>query len=84
MAPHDDEMLAAACAALAKAHVLLSDVVSLNSQMPPRHVALCREWIDGEHDPGTHRARPCEHGPMTAPLDGSVACIRCGVDLNGQ
>lgn len=78
---HDDEILAAACAALDEAHALLSDVVRLNGVMPPAHVDLCRKWIDGEYDPGTHRARPCQHVPMRAGTDNSVVCIRCGIFL---
>lgn len=77
---HDEE-IATLCAALDKAHALLSDVVRLNGAMPPAHVALCREWVDGEYDPGTHRARECEHVPMKAALDNSVSCIRCGIFL---
>lgn len=77
---HDEEV-AALCAALDKAHALLSDVVRLNGTMPPAHVDLCREWVDGEYDPGTHRVRECEHVPMKAALDSSVSCIRCGVLL---
>jgi len=76
-----DEILAAACAALDKAHALLSDVVRLNGVMPPAHVALCREWVDGEYDPGTHRPKACEHVPMQSATDNSVNCIRCGLFL---
>lgn len=81
MTSMDDEILAAACAALDKAHALLSDVVRLNGQMPPAHVEFCRGWVDGEYDPGTHMARPCKHVPMRAALDGSMSCIRCGMTL---
>lgn len=77
----NDEILAAACAALDKAHALLSDVVRLNGSMPPAHVALCREWVDGEYDPGTHRPRQCNHVPMKSSTDNSVSCIRCGLFL---
>jgi hypothetical protein len=77
----EDEMLAAACAALDKAHALLSDVVRLDGQMPPAHVNLCKEWVDGEYDPGTNRPRACEHVPMRSATDNSVNCIRCGLFL---
>ena len=74
-----DEILAAACKALDKAHDLLSFVVRYNGKTTPEFVAACREWVDGEYDPGGREPAKCKHVPMKSALDNSVGCIRCGV-----
>lgn len=74
-----DEILAAACRALDKAHALLAFVVRYDGQCTPQFVAKCKDWVDGEYDPGTHRATPCQHNWAKAELDNSMYCTRCGV-----
>ena len=76
-----DEILAAACLALDKAHSLLSFVVRYEGQCTPQFVEACKKWVEGEYDPGTHRPRVCDHVPMKAVTDNSVSCIRCGLFL---
>lgn len=80
-APDDaaEEILAAACKALDKAHELLSFIVRYDGQCTPQFVARCREWVDWEYNPGTHRPRPCEHNWAKAVLDDSIWCTRCGI-----
>ncbi len=74
-----EEILAAACLALDKAHDLLTRVVFYDGAVPAPIVAMCREWIEGEYDPGEHRAKPCRHNWAKAALDNSIACTRCGI-----
>lgn len=78
-----EEVLAACCNALDKAHSLLSDVVLLSADgpLPPQLIGLCRDWVEDEYNPGERRARPCKHVPMQNALDSGVSCIRCGVDM---
>jgi hypothetical protein len=76
-----DEILAAACRALDKAHSLLSFVVRYDGQCTPEFVTACRAWVDGEYDPGERRPTPCQHIPRKAVLDGSIGCLLCGVDM---
>lgn len=75
-----DEIIAACCLALDKAHGLLSTVAKYE-MVTPELVAACRDWIDGEYNPGTQQAKKCEHRPMTAALDNTVHCIYCGIQL---
>lgn len=55
MSPQD-EILAAACNALDKAHGLLSSVMRYEAggaiELPPLLAADIQAWIDGEYDPG--------------------------------
>lgn len=76
-----EEILAAACAALDSAHMLLSLIVRYDGKVTPEFLERAKAWIDGEYDPGERRPKPCEHIPMKAALDGSVGCLRCGIDL---
>lgn len=73
-----DEILAAAMKALDKAHGLLSRVVFYDGQVPPAIVDLCKQWVDGEYEPG-EMPRPCQHNWAKAVLDNSIACTRCGI-----
>ena len=50
-----EEILAAACRSLEKAHALLSAVVQHDGRCPPALVEQCRAWIDGEYDPGERK-----------------------------
>ena len=76
-----EEILAAACNALDKAHDLLSFIVRYDGKaITPRFVERCRLWVDGEYDPGERKARPCKHNWVKAVLDSSMMCSRCGVE----
>lgn len=79
-----DEILAAACNALDKAHELLSSVVFYDGHVPPQVVAKCKEWIDGEYDPGDRQAKPCAHNWAKAALDNSMHCTRCGIPASTE
>ena len=83
MAPADpqDEILAAACLALDKAHSLLSFIVRYDGKCTPQFVEECKKWVNGEYDPGTHKPKPCSHVWKKAKLDNSIACTRCGVEF---
>jgi hypothetical protein len=74
-----EEILAAACNVLDKAHEMLSFIVRHNGKCTPEFVASCAAWVDGEYDPGERRPRTCEHVWKKAVLDGSVWCTRCNV-----
>lgn len=74
-----DEILAAACRALDKAHDLLGFVVRHDGKCTPEFVASCAAWVDGEYDPGERRPKPCKHKWVKAALDDSIGCSRCGV-----
>lgn len=74
-----DEIIAAMAKALDKAHDLLSSIVTNDGRCTPQIVDKCQEWLEGEYDPGTHRARPCEHNWAKAVLDGSIWCTRCDI-----
>ena len=73
------DVYAAACNALDKAHSLLGFIVRYDGQCTPEFIARCRDWIDGEYDPGTHRAKPCSHNWAKAVLDNSMYCTRCAI-----
>lgn len=80
--PHVDpneEALAACCNALDKAHALLSFIVRYEGQTTTEFVSLCRDWIEGEYDPGERSAASCEHEWLKAALDNTLLCKNCGV-----
>jgi len=73
-----DEIIAAMANALDKAHELLSFVVRYDGKCTPQFVTKCKDWVEGEYDPGTHRAA-CAHNWAKALLDNSIWCTRCGI-----
>lgn len=78
-----DEIIAACCKALDKAHSLLDVIVRYDGQVQtPQFVKACKDWVDGEYDPGTHRAKPCVHNWAKAKLDNSMYCTRCGIAMD--
>lgn len=79
-----DEILAAACLALDKAHSLLSFIVRYEGQCTPEFVAACKAWVEGEYDPGTHKAKPCSHVWRKTALDNSIYCNRCRVSFESE
>lgn len=75
-----DEILAACRNALDKAYDLLSFVVRYDGKCTPEFVAACREWVDGEYDPGERQPKACKHNWAKTVLDNSMYCTRCGVE----
>ena len=75
-----DEILAAACLALDKAHALLS-VVAKYETLTPQIVARAREWVEGEYDPGTRKPKRCRHNwaKYALKVEHGMYCTRCGV-----
>lgn len=63
-----DEILAAACNALDKAHDLLSFLVRYEGKVTPAYMDRVRDWVDGEYDPGSRKPRRAD-----------MCCTRCGV-----
>ena len=76
-----DEILAAACNALDKAHALLGFVVRHGGKCTPEFMDACQAWLDGEYDPGTRQPKTCDHNFVNAVLDDSIGCTRCGLTL---
>jgi hypothetical protein len=76
----DEEILAAACKALDKAHALLSFIVRYDGKCTPEFVAACSEWVDGEYDPGERQPKKCPHNWAKTVLDNTMYCTRCGVE----
>jgi hypothetical protein len=74
-----EEILAAACNALDKAHDLLSLIVRYEGKCTPPFVERCKEWVDGEYDPGTRQAKRCKHNWAKTALASDMYCTRCGV-----
>lgn len=74
-----EEILAAACLALDKAHDLLSFLIRYDGMTTPEYLARVRDWVEGEYDPGTHRAKPCEHNWAKVVLSGAIVCTRCQI-----
>jgi len=74
-----DEILAAACNALDKAHDLLSFIVRYEGKVTPRYLERVKDWVGGEYDPGTRRPKQCRHNWAKTALDNSMYCTRCGV-----
>ena len=74
-----DEILAAACNALDKAHDLLSFIVRYEGKVTPRYLERVKDWVDGEYDPGTRRPKRCRHNWAKTKLDNSMYCTRCGI-----
>ncbi len=75
-----DEILRAACNALDKAHNLLSFIVRYEGQCTPAFVERCRQWVDGEYDPGERQPKTCAHNWAKTVLDTTMYCTRCGVE----
>jgi hypothetical protein len=75
-----DEILKAACVALDKAYYLLDYVVKYDGKCTPEFVAACREWVDGEYDPGERQPKACQHNWAKTVLDNTMYCTRCGVE----
>jgi hypothetical protein len=75
-----DEILAAACMALDKAHDLLSFVVKYRGKLSPEFVSACEAWVDGEYDPAERRPKPCKHNWAKTKLDNMVYCTRCNIE----
>jgi len=75
-----DEIIQACCSALDKAWRLLDFIVRYEGRVTPEFLAQCKEWIDGEYDPGARSARPCQHNWVKARLDNSMWCSRCGAE----
>ena len=73
-----EEILAAACNALDKAHALIGFIVRYDGQCTPQFIAKCKDWIDGEYDPGARAPKPCAHNWAKAVLDNTMRCTRCG------
>lgn len=75
-----DEILAAACTALDKAHCLLDFIVRHDGKCTSTlFIAACKDWIDGEYDPGERKPKPCRHNWAKAAIDNSIGCTRCGI-----
>jgi hypothetical protein len=74
-----EEILAAACNALDKAHDLLSFIVRYEGKCTPPFIERCKEWVDGEYDPGTRQAKRCKHNWAKTALTNDMYCTRCGV-----
>lgn len=78
-----DEIIAAACKALDKAHSLLGVIARYDGKVQtPEFVAACKAWVDGEYDPGERGAKPCVHNWVKAKLDNSMGCSRCGISMD--
>lgn len=75
-----DEILQACCNALDKARLLLDFIVRYEGQVTPQFLAKCKEWVDGEYDPGERSSKPCPHNWVKASLDNSMWCSRCGIE----
>lgn len=73
-----DEILAAACLALDKAHDLLS-VIAKYETVTPQLIARAKDWVDNEYDPGTRKPKRCRHNWAKCALTPDVYCTRCGV-----
>lgn len=73
-----EEILAAACNALDKAHDLLS-LVAKYGIVTPQLVARATAWVDGEYDPGTRKPKRRRHNWAKCALTPDMYCTRCGV-----
>lgn len=77
-----EEILAAACLALDKAHELLSVLVRYGAEgVTPKYLERVKGWVDGEYDPGAKRPKRCRHNWMPYGLNegNGMMCSRCGV-----
>jgi hypothetical protein len=74
-----EEILAAACNALDKAHDLLSFLIRYDGKVTPAYMDRVKEWVYGEYDPGTRQAKRCKHNWAKTKLDNTMYCTRCGV-----
>lgn len=80
-----DEIIAACCRALSKAHSLLDVIARYEGKVQtPEFVAACKAWVEDEFDPGTQTARPCVHNWRKALLDNSMHCTRCGITMSQE
>lgn len=80
-----DEIIAACCRALNKAHSLLDVIARYEGKVQtPEFVAACKAWVEDEFDPGTQTARPCVHNWRKALLDNSMHCTRCGITMSQE
>jgi hypothetical protein len=75
-----DEILQACCNALDKAHRLLDFIARYDGKVTPEFIAACKDWVDGEYDPGERAPKPCKHNWVKARLDSSMWCSRCGTE----
>lgn len=76
-----DEILAAACAALDKAHDLLSFLIRYDGQVTPAYMERVKDWVDGEYDPGERKPKRCRHNwaKCALPDEHGMYCTRCGI-----
>lgn len=74
-----EEILAAACNALDKAHDLLSFLIRYDGKVTPAYMDRVKDWVDGEYDPGTRRPKRCRHNWAKCALTPDMYCTRCGV-----
>lgn len=75
-----EEILAACCNALDKAHYILAAVAKYEI-LTPQMIAKAKEWVDGEYDPGTRQPRRCRHNWAKYALksENGMYCTRCGI-----
>lgn len=73
------EILAAACNALDKAHDLLSFLVRYDGIVTPPYMAKVKAWVDGEYNPGARRPKRCLHNWAKCTLTADMYCTRCGI-----
>ncbi len=75
-----EEILAAACLALDKAHELLSVIVRYET-VTPCLIARAKDWVNGDYDPGTKTPKRCRHNWARYALksEPGMYCTRCGV-----
>ena len=74
-----DEILAAACNALDKAHDLLSFLIRYDGKVTPAYMERVKDWVDGEFDPGARKPKRCRHNWSKCALTPNMYCTRCGV-----
>lgn len=74
-----EEILAAACIALDKAHDLLSFLVRYDGQVTPAYMDRVKAWVDGEYDPGERKPKRCRHNWAKCALTPDMYCTLCGV-----
>lgn len=74
-----EEILAAACSALDKAHDLLSFLLRYDGKVTPQYMARVKDWVEGEYDPGARKPKRCRHSWAKVALGKEMYCTRCGI-----
>ena len=74
-----EEILAAVCSALDKAHDLLSFLIRYEGKVTPAYMERVKDWVDGEYDPGTRKPNRCRHNWAKCALTTDMYCTRCGI-----